>query len=59
MLTSQFLYGNKTKEKALMMSISQTQDPHGSFKVSYPTTRGIDFNININFMVALGYNLGF
>ena len=36
-MTSQFLYGNNTQEKALMMSISQTQDLHGSFKVSYST----------------------
>ena len=27
------------QEKALMMPISQTQDPHRSFKVSYPSTR--------------------
>ena len=36
--TWHFLYNNNAKEKVLMVPISQTQDPHGSFKVTYPTS---------------------
>ena len=33
------LLGNSTQERVFMVPVTLTQDPHGSFKVSYPTTR--------------------
>ena len=35
----QFFYDNNSQEKKLIVTISQTQNPHISFKVSYPTMR--------------------
>ena len=45
------------KEKTLMLAISQTQDSHGSFKISYPITTCLvtfwyglfDFNKTLDF----------
>ena len=35
-MTWKFLLGNNTTEKALVVPLTLMQDPHGSFKVSYP-----------------------
>ena len=43
----QLLYGNNTPDKTLMVSISQTQDPHRFLKVSYLTMYLHGLYINI------------